>query len=172
MPVGEAANTDFVIHQKLPDCMRPLPILPADLAAELSEKALVTQYANSEGPDNALQVNITNVATSTLATSLCAPEEGDDDSANPGIQEYNRFQQGQREFGLFGTWGNRGIQYRTVRQCGHHPSGGASSAAAGIPTSQIIMNRPAEQRFTTVVDLGGTLECPRGSGKVLEGALD
>ena len=47
VPAGEADNTDFLTHQKPPECMRPLPILPANLAEEIADKTVVTQYAKS-----------------------------------------------------------------------------------------------------------------------------
>ena len=75
-PTGETSNVDYAMHQRLPDCLRPLPILPAIIAAGNSEKKTVTQYVNARGPDGTLQVNITNVATPTVATSLGAPADG------------------------------------------------------------------------------------------------
>ena len=87
-PSHEAEMEDLRAYRGLPDCMRPLPMLPANLAPERAER--VTR-AYAEAADGTLAVEVTNHSTTTVASSLLSPEEGGDDSGqNRGAMEFHR----------------------------------------------------------------------------------
>ena len=90
-PLRETDLSDFTAFRGLANCMRPLPIIPANLCPERSDPEIVTTRVHSGGEDGSLSVEVTNVTTSSVATSLLAPQVGDDDSdENQGIREFNR----------------------------------------------------------------------------------
>ena len=59
-PLHEAEMGDLRAYRELPDCMRPLPMLPANLAPERAERVTVVTRAYAEAADGSLAVELTN----------------------------------------------------------------------------------------------------------------